>query len=58
MIKDELRKARRALKTADADLKAGDGAASVNRSYYAMYYAVRIPEFPEPGYTTRGSTRS
>lgn len=41
MIKDELRKARRALQTADVDLKAGDGAASVNRSYYAMYYAAR-----------------
>lgn len=41
MIEDELRKARRALQTADVDLKAGDGAASVNRSYYAMYYAAR-----------------
>jgi uncharacterized protein (UPF0332 family) len=41
MIIDELRKARRALQTASVDLDAGDGAASVNRSYYAMYYAAR-----------------
>jgi len=41
VIKDERRKAWRALQTADVDLKAGDGAASVNRSYYAMYYAAR-----------------
>jgi len=41
VIKDELRKAWRALQTADVDLTAGDGAASVNRSYYAMYYAAR-----------------
>ncbi len=33
-----MRKARRALQTAKVDLEAGDGAASVNRSYYAMYY--------------------
>jgi len=36
-----MRKARRALQTADVDLEASDGAASVNRSYYAMYYAAR-----------------
>ena len=36
-----MRKARRALETAKVDLGAGDGAASVNRSYYAMYYAAR-----------------
>jgi uncharacterized protein (UPF0332 family) len=41
MIGDELRKARRAIQTAKLDLQAGDGAASVNRSYYAMYYAAR-----------------
>ena len=37
----ELRKARRALDTARVDLNAGDSAASINRSYYAMYYAAR-----------------
>ncbi len=41
MIEQELRKARRALQTAKVDLQAMDGAASVNRSYYAMYYAAR-----------------
>lgn len=41
MMMDELRKARRALQTARVDLESGDGAASVNRSYYAMYYAAR-----------------
>ena len=41
MMINELRKARRALQTARVDLDAGDGAASVNRSYYAMYYAAR-----------------
>jgi len=41
MTADELRKARRALRTARVDLDAGDPAASVNRSYYAMYYAAR-----------------
>ena len=41
MIQAEMRKARRALETAKVDLDAGDSAASVNRSYYAMYYAAR-----------------
>lgn len=41
MIHAELRKARRALETAKVNHEAGDGAASVNRSYYAMYYAAR-----------------
>lgn len=41
MIEAELCKARRALQTAKVDLDAGDGAASVNRSYYAMFYAAR-----------------
>jgi HEPN domain-containing protein len=41
MMMDELRKAHRALQTARVDLDTGDGAASVNRSYYAMYYAAR-----------------
>ena len=41
MIKDELRNAHRALQTAKVNLNAGDGAASVNRTYYAMYYAAR-----------------
>ncbi len=40
-MKGELRKARRALQTSRVNLDAGDGAASVNRSYYAMYYAAR-----------------
>ena len=37
----ELRKAWRALKTAKVNCEVGDGAASVNRSYYAMYYAAK-----------------
>ncbi len=41
MIAGELRKARRALQTAAINLEAGDGAAAVNRSYYAMYHAAR-----------------
>lgn len=41
MIKNELQKAHRALQTAKVNLDAGDGAASVNRAYYAMYYAAR-----------------
>ncbi len=41
MIQEEMRKARRALETAKVDLSVGDGAASINRSYYAMFYAAR-----------------
>ena len=41
MMMNELRKARRTVQTARVDLDAGDGAASVNRSYYAMYYVAR-----------------
>jgi len=37
----ELRKAWRALKTAKINCEISDGAASVNRSYYAMYYAAK-----------------
>ncbi len=41
MMRQEMQKALRALKTAKVDLDAGDGSASVNRSYYAMFYAAR-----------------
>ncbi len=41
MIEDEMRKARRALKTARVYLDAGDGSAAINRSYYAMFYIAR-----------------
>ncbi len=40
-MQHEMRKALWALKTAKVDLDAGDGAASVNRSYYAMFYTAR-----------------
>lgn len=40
-MKAELRKARRALDTARVNLDTGDSAASINRSYYAMYYTAR-----------------
>lgn len=39
MIDTLLAKARQALETAGRDLDAGDHDASVNRSYYAAYYA-------------------